>query len=219
MAAIERLATADQRLAATTDQWDADPWLLNTPGGVIDLRTGEIRDHQPSDYMTKMTAVEPDGACPLWRKFLNRIFAGDAELIAYVQRVAGYTLTGSTRDHAMFFGFGTGANGKSVFINTISGILGDYHRTAAIETFTASKFDRHPTDLAGLRGARLVTAIETEEGRRWDEAKIKTLTGGDKISARFMRQDYFEFSPQFKLMIAGNRKPSLRSVDNLSAGA
>jgi putative DNA primase/helicase len=213
VAAVERLATADQRLAATTDQWDADPWLLNTPGGVIDLRTGELRDHQPSDYMTKMTAVEPDGACPLWRKFLNRTFAGDAELIAYVQRVAGYALTGSTRDHAMFFGFGTGANGKSVFINTLSGILGDYHRTAAIETFTASKFDRHPTDLAGLRGARLVTAIETEEGRRWDEAKIKTLTGGDKISARFMRQDYFEFDPQFKLMMAGNHKPSLRSVD------
>jgi putative DNA primase/helicase len=177
------------------------------------LRTGELRDHQPSDYMTKITAVEPSGACPLWRASLNRIFAGDAELIAYVQRVAGYTLTGSTSEHAMFFGFGTGANGKSVFINTISRILGDYHRTAAIETFTASKFARHPTDLAGLRGARLVTAIETEEGRRWDEAKIKTLTGGDRISARFMRQDYFEFGPQFKLLMAGNHKPSLRSVD------
>ena len=163
--------------------------------------------------MTKITAVAPNGACPLWRKFLNRIFAGDAELIAFVQRVAGYTLTGSTREHAMFFGFGTGANGKSVLINTISGILGDYHRTAAIETFTASKFDRHPTDLAGLRGARLVTAIETEEGRRWDEAKIKTLTGGDRIAARFMRQDFFEYVPAFKLVIAGNHKPSLRSVD------
>jgi putative DNA primase/helicase len=184
-----------------------------TPGGVIDLRSGEIHPHQPSDYMTNITAVAPNGACPLWRKFLNRIFAGDAELIAFVQRVAGYTLTGSTREHAMFFGFGTGANGKSVLINTISGILGDYHRTAAIETFTASKFDRHPTDLAGLRGARLVTAIETEEGRRWDEAKIKALTGGDRIAARFMRQDFFEYLPGFKLVIAGNHKPSLRSVD------
>ena len=213
VAAVERLATADRRLAATIDQWDADPWLLNTPGGIIDLRSGEIRAHQPTDYMTKITAVAPNGACPLWRKFLNRIFAGDAELIAFVQRVAGYTLTGSTREHAMFFGFGTGANGKSVLINTISGILGDYHRTAAIETFTASKFDRHPTDLAGLRGARLVTAIETEEGRRWDEAKIKTLTGGDRIAARFMRQDFFEYVPAFKLVIAGNHKPSLRSVD------
>jgi putative DNA primase/helicase len=213
VAAVERLATADRRLAATTNQWDADPWLLNTPCGVVDLRSGEIYPHQPTDYMTKITAVAPNGACPLWCKFLNRIFAGDAELIAFVQRVAGYILTGSTREHALFFGFGTGANGKSVLINTISGILGDYHRTAAIETFTASKFDRHPTDLAGLRGARLVTAIETEEGRRWDEAKIKALTGGDRIAARFMRQDFFEYLPGFKLVIAGNHKPSLRSVD------
>ena len=213
VAAVERLATADRRLAATTDQWDADPWLLNTPCGVVDLRSGEIHPQQPTDYMTKITAVAPDGICPQWRKFLNRIFAGDAELMAFVQRVAGYTLTGSTREHALFFGFGTGANGKSVLINTISGILGDYHRTAAIETFTASKTERHPTDLAGLRGARLVTAIETEEGRRWDEAKIKALTGGDTIAARFMRQDFFEYAPAFKLMIAGNHKPSLRSVD------
>jgi putative DNA primase/helicase len=213
IAAVERLARADRRLVATTDQWDADPWLLNTPGGVVDLRSGEVLLHQPVGYMTKMTAVEPGGACPQWRKFLNRIFAGDAELIDFVQRVAGYSLTGSTREHAMFFGFGTGANGKSVLINTISGILGDYHRTAAIETFTASKIERHPTDLAGLRGARLVTAIETEEGRRWDEAKIKALTGGDRIAARFMRQDFFEYMPAFKLMIAGNHKPSLRSVD------
>jgi putative DNA primase/helicase len=213
VAAVERLATADRRLVATIEQWDADPWLLNTPCGIVDLRSGEISPHQPTDYMTKITAVAPNGVCPLWRRFLTRIFSGDAELIAFVQRVAGYTLTGSTREHALFFGFGTGANGKSVLINTISGILGDYHRTAAIETFTASKVDRHPTDLAGLRGARLVTAIETEEGRRWDEAKIKALTGGDRIAARFMRQDFFEYVPAFKLMIAGNHKPSLRSVD------
>jgi putative DNA primase/helicase len=90
---------------------------------------------------------------------------------------------------------------------------GDYHRTAPIETFTDSKNERHPTDLAGLRGARLVTAVETEEGRRWAESKIKALTGGDKVAARFMRQDFFEFAPQFKLLIAGNHKPGLRSVD------
>jgi putative DNA primase/helicase len=213
VAAVERLATADRRLAATTDQWDADPWLLNTPEGVVDVRSGEISPHQPTEYMTKITAVAPYGACPLWRSFLSRILAGDVELIAFVQRVAGYALTGSTREHALFFGFGTGANGKSVLINTISGILGDYHRTAAIETFTASKTERHPTDLAGLRAARLVTAIETEEGRRWDEAKVKALTGGDRIAARFMRQDFIEYVPTFKLMIAGNHKPSLRSVD------
>jgi putative DNA primase/helicase len=138
---------------------------------------------------------------------------GNVELIAFLQRMAGYALTGLTREHAMFFLHGGGGNGKSVFIKTISGILGDYHRTAPIETFTASQIDKHPTDLAGLHGARLVTSVETEEGRRWAESKIKALTGGDTISARFMRQDFFDFTPQFKLLIAGNHKPGLRSVD------
>src|SRR5208337_540703 len=111
------------------------------------------------------------------------------------------------------FLYGTGANGKSVFINTISGILGDYAKTAPIETFIASASEHHPTDLAGLQGARLITAVETEDGRRWAESKLKALTGGDRIAARFMRQDFFEFAPQFKLVIAGNHKPGLRSVD------
>src|SRR5207244_2827923 len=106
-----------------------------------------------------------------------------------------------------------GANGKSVLISTAAGVLGDYHTTAPIETFTASGGDRHPTEIAGLRGARLVTVTETEEGRRWAESRIKALTGGDKVSARFMRQDFFDFVPQFKLVIAGNHKPGLRSVD------
>lgn len=211
--AIERLAKADRRLAATVDQWDADPWLLNTPDGVIDLRTGDMRPHDPGDYITRITAVGPGRICPTFINFLDRITDGDGELQSFLQRVFGYALTGSTREHALFFGYGTGANGKSVLLSTIAGILGSYHRTAPIETFTASAGDRHPTDLAGLRGARLVTAVETEEGRRWAESRIKTLTGGDPIAARFMRQDFFEFTPQFKLVIAGNHKPGLRSVD------
>jgi putative DNA primase/helicase len=163
--------------------------------------------------MTKSTAVGPRGDCPLFLAFLNRITGKDAELIAYLQRVLGYSLTGETREHALFFVYGTGANGKSVLLSTIAGILGDYHKTAPIDTFTASNTDRHPTDLAGLRGARLVTASETEEGRPWAEAKVKQLTGGDTVSARFMRQDFFEYAPQFKLVIAGNHRPGLRSVD------
>lgn len=215
VAAVERLAKADRRLAATVEQWDSDPWLLNTPDCVVDLRTGKLRPHEPLDYLTKITGAAPDtsASCPTWRGFLDRITAGDDALQSLLQRVVGYALTGSTRDHALFFGYGNGANGKSVFVNTIAGVLGDYHRTAPIETFTASCVERHPTDLAGLRGARLVTAVETEEGRRWAESRIKALTGGDRISARFMRQDYFEFVPQFKLFIAGNRKPGLRSVN------
>jgi putative DNA primase/helicase len=130
-----------------------------------------------------------------------------------LQRVLGYALTGSTREHALFFGYGTGANGKGVTISTAAGILEDYAQVATIETFTASFADRHTTELAALRGARLVSANETEEGRRWAESRIKTLTGGDPIRARFMRQDEFEFVPQLKLLISGNHKPGLRSVD------
>lgn len=213
VAAIERLAKADRRLAATADQWDADPWLLNTPTGVVDLKEGIQRKHRAGDYLTRITAVGPGGACPAWKAFLHRVTRGDVDLQSFLQRVAGYALTGDTSAHALFFLHGGGANGKSVFLNTVAGIAADYHRTAPIETFTASTTDRHPTDLAGLRGARVVTAVETEEGRRWAESRIKSLTGGDKISARFMRQDFFEFTPQFKLIIAGNHKPGLRSVD------
>jgi putative DNA primase/helicase len=212
--AVQGLAKADRRLAATIDQWDADPWLLNTPAGVIDLRDGVTRPHRHDCYMSKMTTVAAaDRATPHWLAFLYRVCGGDVELVAFLQRVAGYSLTGDTREHALFFLYGVGANGKTTFLKATTGALGDYCRNAPIETFTASKNERHPTDVAGLRGARLVTATETEEGRQWAESKIKALTGGDKISARFMRQDFFEYTPQFKLLICGNHKPGLRSVD------
>jgi putative DNA primase/helicase len=213
VAAVERLAKADRRLAATVDQWDADPWLLNTPGGVVDLRTGDMVARQIDTYFTKITAVAPHGNCPRFMAFLDAITERDMDLQCYLRRALGYALTGITREHVLLFGYGTGANGKSVLVNTAAGILGSYHRAAPIETFTASSSDRHPTELAGLRGARLVTATETEEGRRWAESKIKALTGGDMITARFMRQDFFEYLPAFKLLIVGNHKPSLRSVD------
>jgi putative DNA primase/helicase len=214
-AALVSLASDDRRMAATVDQWDADIWALNTPTGVIDLRTGTRRDHRPEDYMTKVTTVAPDASCPtpLWSKFLATVTNDNGDLASYLARVSGYSLTGSVQEHALFFNYGLGGNGKGVFGNAISGIMGDYHRTAPIETFTASKSDRHPTELAMLRGARLVTATETEEGRRWAESRIKMLTGDDKISARFMHQNFFDFVPQFKLMISGNHKPGLNSVD------
>jgi putative DNA primase/helicase len=213
--AIEHLARADQRIAVLLDEWDAHPWLLNTPAGEVDLRTGETFPHNPDNNLTKIAGVGPDWNCktPLWDDFLKKITGGDDELIGFLKRLAGYALTGSTREHALFFLYGTGANGKSTFVNAITSCAGEYHRVAPIETFIASRSDRHPTELAGLHGARLVTAIETQEGRRWDESKIKSLTGGDTISARFMRQDFFDYLPQFKLIIAGNHKPGLRSVD------
>ena len=211
--AVEALARVDRRLIATVDQWDKDDWLLNTPGGVVDLRTAKIRPHLPEDFMTKMTAVPPGGQSPPWQEFLKRVTGNDAELAAFLQRMAGYALTGDTSAHALFFLFGLGANGKSVFLDTLAGLMGDYAKTSAIETFTASNTDRHPTDIASLQGSRLAIANETDEGRRWAESRIKSLTGGDKISARFMRQDAFEFQPKLKLVIVGNHKPGLRSVD------
>lgn len=209
------LAREDRRLAATVDQWDRDLWLLNTPGGVIDLRTGKLQPHRIDDYMTKVTAVTATsiGECPKWKEFLATITNNDVELQSYIQRVLGYSLTGLTNEHALFFLYGTGSNGKGVLINTVAGILQDYHKTASQETFTVSLNERHPTELAALRGARLVTVSETEAGKRWSESRIKTLTGGDIIPARFMRQDFFEYTPQFKLMIAGNHRPGLRAVN------
>ena len=174
VAAIERLARADRRHAATVEQWDADPWLLNTPAGTVDLRTGEILKHRHDDYITKITAAGPSGDCPLWLQFLERVTRGDSELRSFLQRIVGYALTGCTRENALFFLYGSGANGKSVFLSTLAGLLGEYARTAPIEAFVASNNEHHPTDLAGLRGTRLVTAVETDDGRHWAESKLKS---------------------------------------------
>lgn len=213
VSAVERLARADRRHAAAVEQWDADPWLLNTPAGIVDLRTGVLRAAKREDYCTKITGAAPAGDALLWSSFLARITNGDAELAGFLQRVAGYSLTGVTVEHGMFFLWGTGANGKTVFLTTISGVLGDYARVAPMEIFMSTVGERHPTELAGLAGSRLVTATETEDGRRWAESKVKAITGGDPIAARFMRQDFFEYKPQFKLLVAGNHKPGLRTVD------
>jgi putative DNA primase/helicase len=181
----------------------------------VDLRTGELRPSQPAERITKITAVEPTPTanCPLWLKFLEEATGGDRELVRFLQQWCGYCLTGTTREHALVFVYGPGGNGKSVFINVLTAILGGYSATAAMDTFTASHGDKHPTDLAMLRGARLVTASETEEGRAWAESRIKQMTGGDPVTARFMRQDFFTYMPSFKLTIIGNHKPVLRNVD------
>ena len=212
---VEKFAQRDRAMAVTVAYWDCDQWLLGTPAGTVDLRTGKLRPSDPTDGITKSTLVAPaDTGRVLWMKFLGETTGGDAELIRFLQQWLGYCLTGSTREHALIFLYGGGGNGKGVFLNTTARIFGDYAATAAMDTFAVSKNERHPTDLAMLRGARIVTASETEEGRAWAEARIKALTGGDKISARFMRQDFFEYYPQFKLTIIGNHKPVLRTVDD-----
>lgn len=216
ISAIERIAMAERALAATVDQWDADPWLLNTPDGVVDLKSGKLRPHRADDYMTRMTAAGPSekAKCSLWLEHLSIVTNGDKELIDYLKRFFGYCLTGITREHALLFCHGDGGVGKGTTINTFTHVLGDYAAVADMELFTYSKHDRHSTDIAALRGARFVTASETEQNRGWAEARIKQMTGGDKITARFMRQDNFTYLPQFKLCIQGNHKPHLRNIDN-----
>jgi putative DNA primase/helicase len=212
--AIRDTAMSHRKIAAATDQWDCDPWLLGVTGGVVNLRDGKQRDSRPDDYMTKRCSVAPENGEPrLWLEFLKRVTDGDGDLVAYLQRFAGYALTGMTSEHALAFLYGTGANGKTTFLQTLMGIYGDYAVSAGFEVFADSKSDRHPTEIARLRGARLVVTEETDAGGRWNEGRIKRLTGGGKISAHFMRQDDFEFEPQFKLLIAGNHKPMIKSVD------
>jgi putative DNA primase/helicase len=210
----ETFAQADPTHRVTSEIWDADPWVMGTPKGALDLKTGKLRQPRPSDFITKMTGCNPDSREPtLWLRFLNEATRGDPALMTYLQRIAGYCLTGATTEHALFFIYGPGGNGKSVYLNLLVHILGDYAVSAPMDTFTSSKFNAHPTELAMLKGARLVTASETEEGRAWAESRIKALTGGDPITARFMRQDFFTYQPQFKLLFAGNHQPTVHGVD------
>jgi putative DNA primase/helicase len=213
VADVIKMVGYDGGMKALVNEFDREPMLLNTQDGVVDLRNGSIRPHRHDDYFSQITSCGVGGDCPVWIEFLKRITCGDEQLQAYLRRVFGYALTGSTKEHALFFLYGSGANGKSVFIGVLAGILHTYHRTAAMQTFIASTGDQHPTDMAGLVGSRAVTASETERGRSWDENKIKTITGGDEVSARFMRGDFFEYYPQFKIIIAGNNKPKLKSTD------
>ena len=212
---VKTLIAADPDVKIAAESLDADLWVLNTPGGLVDLRTGERRPSEPRDLVRFITAVGPDSELrpTRWLQFLEEVTGGDKELQAYLQRLAGYGLTGSTDEQVLVFLYGTGGNGKSKFVNALGGMMGAYAKTAAMETFTASYFDRHSTDIAHLMGARLVLSTETQAERRWDEARVKALTGGEPVTARFMRQDNITFVPRFKLIFSGNHKPAIRHVD------
>ena len=212
---IIRYAADHPAVAARVDQFDADPMLLNTPEGVVDLSTGLMREHDPRFLMTKVTVCAPRGGKPAeWLAFLDEATGRDRELQAYLQRLAGYALTGLTHEHALAFFYGKGGNGKGTFLNALTAIWRDYAKTSPMSTFTASRIDTHPTAIADLAGARLVQSQETDEARRWDEAKIKSITGGDPVTARFMREDFFTYQPQFKLLFAGNHRPTITNLDD-----
>jgi putative DNA primase/helicase len=218
---VEGFAQADRTFAVELDLWDRDPWLLGTPGGTVDLRTGELHFPSREDFITKQTLVTPAEAgtpCPIWREFLDQVTCGDRELRRYIQQMFGYALTGDVREECIFFLFGHGANGKGTLLRTVARVMGDYAVASDMATFTVGKYDRHPTELAKLAGARMVTATETERGRTWAWSRIKELTGNERpISARFMRRDFFEFDGTFKLVFAGNHKPHLPSTDEATA--
>ncbi len=212
----ERFARSDRAHAVNSTGWDSDPLLVATPNGpTIDLRTGQARPANPADRITKVLGFTPDDGQPeVWLRCLREWTGGDEEVIAFLQQFLGYCLTGLTVEHALLFLFGSGGNGKSVFLNLVLAVLGEYAMTAGMETFTASKNERHSTELARLRGARVVTGSEVEEGKEFNSARIKQATGGDPITARFMRRDDFTYTPQFKLLFSANDQPRLHQVDD-----
>lgn len=197
------------------DELDVSPWLLNVENGTLELKTGILRAHRREDAITKLAPVtyDPAAKCPTWYAFLDRIMGGDEDLIGYLRRAVGYALTGSTGEQVMPILHGSGANGKSTFIETIAALLGDYAQQTPTETLMVRHSQGVPNDLARLRGARFVSAVETGEGNRLAENLVKQMTGGDRITARFLHKEFFEFTPVFKLFLATNHKPLIRGTD------
>lgn len=210
------ISLAQSELPILPDEMDRDPWLLNVLNGTLDLKWGCHRPHRREDLITKIAPVEPrpDAECPFWLEHLNKIFQGNASLIAFLRRALGYSLTGVTDERALFVAHGSGANGKSTTHEIFAQILGDYAVRTPTETILVRGEGRIPNDLAKLQGARFVYCSEVEEGKRLAESHIKDLTGNDTISARFMRGEWFEFQPSFKLWLATNHKPLIRGTDN-----
>ena len=213
-AAVERFAKSDREFAVETDTWDRDPWLLGSPGGTINLRTGELQDADPADRITKMVAVSPAPSGtphPLWTKFLEEATGGDKELQAFLQRLAGYCLTGQVTEEILSFIYGDGGTGKGTFIGTLVAILHEYAVSVPIEVFTAGTRLNLEYYRAEMAGARVVTASETETGATWAESQIKEMTGNETpLSGRHPYGKPFTFMPMFKIVLVGNHAPRLK---------
>lgn len=203
-------------LPVTPETLDAQPWLLNTDSGTVDLKTGELRPHDRGDLLTKIAPVtyDPDARCPRFLAFLDRIMEGKTDAITFLQRAIGYSLTGSTVERIILILYGEGKNGKSTLLEVIRALLGDYARRTPTETLLVNRHQNVPNDVARLQGIRFVSASEAEEGQRLAEAKVKDLTGGDTVTARFFYGEFFDFAPTFKLWLSTNHKPVVRGTDH-----
>lgn len=213
--AIVSIARTDPRLSLAAEQWDERPFELNTPGGIVDLRSGKMRNPRDEDFFTMATRVKPDFSadCPNWKRFLREIFCDDDELVEFMHRLIGYCFTGERREQRVYFLQGGGANGKSTFLDFVGALAGDYMLKLPATVLMTSPVQAHPTELAQLRGKRLALSSELDEGQHWAEARIKELTGDETLTARFMRGDFFTFRQQQKHIIAGNYRPRLRGGD------
>ena len=212
--AFVEAATWIKELNIRSDELDPNPWLLNVKNGTVDVLTGEFREHRQEDMITKVAnaVYDPKADCPMWKQFVREIMDYKTDIIKFVQIAAGWALSGDISEQTMFILFGTGANGKSTFLNTIMYLLGDYATATPTETFM-KKSGEYTNDIARLRGTRFVTTTEAELGRRLSEPIIKKITGNDQMTARFLYGEFFNFMPAFKIWMATNHKPVIKGTD------
>ena len=209
------LAKSQSSVMATSEDFDREPQLLNVRNGVIDLANGTLSPHSQRHRLTRIANVDydPDATCPTWLGFLERVMDGNADLIEYLRRAVGYSLTGLTQEHCLFMLHGTGANGKSTFTETLCDLLGEYAMHTQFSTWAATERGEATHEVAALAGARLVVSNEAEGGVRFAEGLVKQATGGDRMRGCFKYQNSFEFTPALKLWLALNHKPSVRGTD------
>ncbi|MCA9109823.1 MAG: hypothetical protein KDA52_07740 [Planctomycetaceae bacterium] len=211
------LKLARSKVSIAPREMDPNEFLLNCPNGTVDLRTGNLREHRREDNITKLCPIEyvPGAVGNHWPQFLFSIFGGDEQLEGYVQRYFGYCLTADVREQLLTVFHGYGANGKSTLLEAVMGVMGeDYAAMASRNLLMARRGDAHPTELAHLFGKRLVVSTETEDNRTLDESLVKQLTGGDTITARRMREDFWSFSPTHKLILCTNHKPKVKGTNH-----